>query len=274
MTSPSTTTSGWSSSPVRAERFFCTGTDLKLTPPPAESFAATLLNDRGIRLTPPTTFAKPVIAAINGMAIGGGLEIALASDQRIAADTAQFGLSEVKVGSLAGQGGTQRLPRAIPQAMAMKMLLTGDRIDAVEALRIGLVSDVYPPSSLREQALRLAARICQAAPLSVRAAKMAAIRGAGLPLDAGLELENQLWGSLRDTEDRREGRTAFAENGHRDGWGNKAISCGGSRACALRGRAPDGRSGSSANARVGGASAHQRGIVHYGHSDVLSGCSK
>ena len=193
------------------ERFFCTGTDLKLTPPPAESFAATLLNDRGIRLTPPTTFTKPVIAAINGMAIGGGLEIALASDLRIAADTAQFGLSEVKVGSLAGQGGTQRLPRAIPQAMAMKMLLTGDRIDAVEALRIGLVSDVYPPSSLREQALRLAARICQAAPLSVRAAKMAAIRGAGLPLDAGLELENQLWGSLRDTEDRREGRTAFAE---------------------------------------------------------------
>ncbi|MUU71497.1 enoyl-CoA hydratase/isomerase family protein [Pseudarthrobacter sp. GA104] len=192
------------------DRFFCTGSDLKQTPPPSESFASSVLNGRTIRLTPPIGFTKPVIAAINGMAVGGGLEIALACDLRIASDTAQFGLSEVKVGSLAGQGGTQRLPRAIPQAIAMKMLLTGDRIDAAEALRVGLVSDVYEASALREEALNLARRICSAAPLSVRAAKMAAVRGAGLPLEAALELENQLWGSLRDSEDRLEGRNAFA----------------------------------------------------------------
>jgi enoyl-CoA hydratase/carnithine racemase len=193
------------------DRFFCTGTDLKATPPPAESFASATLNGRGLRLAPPPSFLKPTIAAINGMAVGGGLEIALACDLRVASDTAQFGLSEVRVGSLAGQGGTQRLPRAIPPAVAMKMLLTGDRIDASEALRVGLVSDVFPAADLRRGAFDLAQRICEAAPLSVRAAKMAAVRGAELPLEAGLELENQLWGALRDTEDRTEGRQAFAE---------------------------------------------------------------
>jgi len=193
------------------DRFFCTGTDLKKTPPPSESYASSLLNGRGIRLGPPSTFLKPTIASINGMAVGGGLEIALACDLRVAATTAQFGLSEVRVGSLAGQGGTQRLPRAIPRAIAMKMLLTGERIGAEEAHRIGLVSDLYDPAELSERTHELAATICRAAPLSVRAAKLAATRGADLPLEAGLALEDQLWGALRDTEDRLEGRRAFAE---------------------------------------------------------------
>lgn len=192
-------------------RFFCTGTDLKLTPPPAESFASSVLNGRGVRLGPPRGFLKPTIAAINGLAVGGGLEIALACDLRVASTTAQLGLSEVRVGSLAGQGGTQRLPRAIPQAVAMKMLLTGERIDAAEAHRVGLVSDVFDPEALLDGAIELARKICANAPLSVRAAKMAAVQGADIPLEAGLALENQLWGSLRDTEDRAEGRTAFVE---------------------------------------------------------------
>jgi E-phenylitaconyl-CoA hydratase/naphthyl-2-hydroxymethylsuccinyl-CoA hydratase len=193
------------------ERFFCTGTDMKATPPPSESFASSLLNDRGVQLGPPPGFLKPTIAAINGIAVGGGLEIALACDLLVASEHAQFGLTEVKVGSLAGQGGTQRLPRAIPRAVAMKMLLTGQRIDAQEAHRLGLVSDVFAADELMPGALEIARAICEAAPLSVRAAKFAVTRGAELPLAAGLELENQLWGALRDTEDRLEGRAAFAE---------------------------------------------------------------
>ncbi|NEK59584.1 enoyl-CoA hydratase/isomerase family protein [Geodermatophilus sabuli] len=193
------------------ERFFCTGSDLKKTPPPQRSFIADVLNGTQVQITPPEGFLKPTIAAVNGMAVGGGLELALACDLRIASTTAQFGLSEVKVGSLAGQGGTQRLMRAIPQAVAMKMLLTGQRIDAADAHRLGLVSDLYEPAQLASAAAELARTICAAAPLSVRAAKMAATAGASLPLRDGLALENQLWGALRDTEDRLEGRQAFAE---------------------------------------------------------------
>ena len=193
------------------DRFFCTGSDLKKTPSPRESFAVSLLNSGGVEITPPANLWKPTIAAINGMAVGGGLEIALACDLRIASETAQFGLGEVKVASLPGQGGTQRLPRMMPMAIAMKLLLTGQRIDAQEAWRVGLVSDLYPPAQLMSAARELARAICENGPLAVRAAKMAALQGLNLPLQAGLLLEHQLWGILRDTEDRQEGRRAFAE---------------------------------------------------------------
>lgn len=193
------------------DRFFCTGSDLKKTPPPAESFIGSFLHGRHPTITPPIDLRKPVIAAINGMAVGGGLEIALGCDLRIASANAEFGLSEVRIGSIAGQGGTQRLPRAIPSAVAMKMLLTGERIDAAEALRVGLVSDVYPEGELQQAARELADKISSAAPLSVRAAKVAATNGRDLPLRDGLLLETQLGGLLRDTEDRLEGRAAFAE---------------------------------------------------------------
>src|SRR5690606_1422980 len=96
------------------DRFFCTGSDLKKTPPPQDSFAVSLFAPDGVQITPPANLWKPTIAAINGMAIGGGLEIALACDLRVASETAQFGLGEVRVASLPGQGGTQRLPRMIP----------------------------------------------------------------------------------------------------------------------------------------------------------------
>lgn len=194
------------------DRFFCTGSDLKKTPPPTDSFAVSLFEPGAqIRITPPPDLWKPTIAAVNGTAVGGGLEIALACDLRIASETASFGLTEVKVASLAGQGGTQRLPRSIPPAIAMKMLLTGQRISAQEAWRVGLVSDLYPAGQLMDAARDLAEQICQNAPLSVRAAKMAVVQGTQMPLAAGLALENQLWGALRDTEDRLEGRAAFAE---------------------------------------------------------------
>ncbi len=189
---------------------FCTGTDLKNTPAPMESMAATYLR-AGQPILPGMKMWKPIIAAINGYAVGGGLEIALACDLRIASTNARFGLTEVKVASLAGLNGTQMLPRALPRAVAMKMLLTGDMIAADEALRYGLVSDVVEPSSLMELAANYAGKIANAAPLSVQAAKQAAVLGLDMPLDHGVAFAHLLWGVLRDTEDRKEGFKAFAE---------------------------------------------------------------
>lgn len=193
------------------DRAFCTGADLKKTMPPKESFAQLTygadegLGDHGFGSD------KPAICAINGFALGGGLELALECDIRVAAEHARFGLPEVKVGSIPGAGGTQRLPRAIGASDAMLMLLTGDIIDAAEALRIGLVSRVVPRESLLEEAHAIARRIAANAPLAVRAAKRAAVHGAHLPLKDGLRLERMTWGLLRDTEDRIEGRLAFQQ---------------------------------------------------------------
>ena len=192
------------------EKAFSTGTDMKKTPPPTECMAASYLRE-GLPIVPQMKMWKPIIAAVNGYAVGGGLEMALACDLRIASTKAKFGLTEVKVASLAGLNGTQCLPRAIPQAVAMKMLLTGDLIDAQEALRVGLVSDVVEPAELEGLAKSLAEKIAGNAPLSVKAAKMAIVTGMDLPLDHGIALSNLLWGVLRDTDDRKEGFKAFAE---------------------------------------------------------------
>ncbi|MFZ3132105.1 MAG: enoyl-CoA hydratase-related protein, partial [Desulfosporosinus sp.] len=135
----------------------------------------------------------------------------LACDIRIASEKASFGLSEVKVGSLPGLGGTQRLIRFIPKAIAMRMLLTGDRITAAEAHRVGLISDVVPADKLLETAKAMAEKIANNAPLSVKAAKQAVVIGGDLPVKSGSQLEGLLWGILRDSEDRIEGRVAFAE---------------------------------------------------------------
>ena len=189
---------------------FCTGTDMKATPAPTECMAAIYLRD-GMPIVPAMKMWKPIIAAINGFAIGGGLEIALACDLRIASSNAKFGLSEVKVASLAGLNGTQLLPRAIPQAVAMKMLLTGEMITAEEALRYGLVSDVVAPEELLKLATTYAEKIASAAPLSVQAAKQAAILGKDMPVEHGILFSHLMWGILRDTEDRKEGFKAFAE---------------------------------------------------------------
>jgi E-phenylitaconyl-CoA hydratase len=194
------------------ERAFCTGADLKKTMPSRETFAELHFG------SPPKTgglsslqTGKPVIAAINGFALGGGLELALQCDVRIASDKASFGLPEVCIGSIPGAGGTQRLIRAIGQSDAMLMLLSGERIDAAEALRIGLVSRVVPAAELIDTARAIARKIASNAPLAVAAAKRLAVTGRELPLAVGLELEQQSFGVLRNSEDRIEGRTAFAE---------------------------------------------------------------
>lgn len=189
---------------------FCTGSDLKKTPPLGETFATLRFGREPPAAIGALKCRKPVIAAINGYALGGGLEIALQCDIRIASSTASFGLPEVRIGSIPGAGGTQRLLRVISRSDAMFLLLTGERIDASEALRIGLVSKVVEPGELMNHAVGIARRIAENAPLSVVAVKQLADIGGELPLSAGLELEQQMYGLLRDTADRAEGRRAFA----------------------------------------------------------------
>lgn len=154
---------------------------------------------------------KPKIAAINGYCLGGGLELALACDIRVASNTARLGLPDVARGMMPGGGGTQRLPRIIPPGLALELLLTGKQIDAAEAYRIGLVNRVVEPDALLEEALSLARAICQNAPLAVRATAQAVWRGLHLSLDEGLRLESMLNNLLRSTEDVREGIRAFQE---------------------------------------------------------------
>ncbi|AJP57581.1 enoyl-CoA hydratase [Pandoraea vervacti] len=198
------------------DRAFSSGADLRQTPPPSTSFAAQAFRGEGAEpetgsLTLGMDFDTPVICAFNGLAYGGGLEIGLACDIRIAADTARFALPEVTLGSMPGSGGTQRLPRLVGSANAMWMLLTGESIDAQTALRIGLVSHVVAPDELVATATGIARRIADAAPLAVRAIKQAARDGMDMPLPVALNHERYMWGLLRDTEDRKEGRAAFAD---------------------------------------------------------------
>ncbi len=194
------------------EKAFCTGSDLKKTMPPKESFAElTFGRAEPEHLLAGMTMDKPLLCAINGYAMGGGMELALACDIRIASTNAQFALSEVRIGSIPGAGGTQRLPRAVGLSNAMLLLLTGDRVDAAEALRIGLVSQVVEPAALMDTALGIARRIAGNAPLSVRAIKRLVREGMEMPLDNAIATERYAFGLLRDTEDRIEGRKAFQE---------------------------------------------------------------
>ena len=195
------------------DKAFCTGADLKKTNPPRESFAEMMLmeNDPG-NIT--HTFGgtdKPIIAAVNGYAMGGGMELALACDICIASENASFALSEVRIGSIPASGSVQRLPRSIGRSDAMLMLLTGDRVDAKEALRTGLVSKVVPPAQLMPAAYEIAKKIAANAPLAVRAVKRLVKRGMDMPLAHGAEMERMVFGLLYQSEDRIEGRKAFAE---------------------------------------------------------------
>jgi len=196
---------------------FCAGVDLA-TPgnvpvqsaPPSGTTANPIVTRP--RLTAPLdAFSKPVIAALNGVAVGGGLEMALACDIRIAAATARFGLTEVKIGSLPASGGTQRLVGAVGRSFAAQMLFTGELISAEQALASGLVSELHAPEVLMGRAFALARIIAENAPLSLIAIKKALRAATDLPLAAGFELERSLYGALTLTEDRQEGRKAFRE---------------------------------------------------------------
>lgn len=186
---------------------FCAGVDLRDA---GEPDASALASTKPLTW-PLERFGKPLLAAINGPAVGGGFELALAADLRIASTAAWFALPEVKLGSLPGSGGTQRVTRALPSAIAAKLMFTGERLDAADALRYGLVSDLVAPDELLPLADSLAALIAANAPLSLRAAKLSLRAAVEQPLADGLTLERTLWGMLSTTRDREEGRTAFRE---------------------------------------------------------------
>lgn len=158
-----------------------------------------------------TELWKPLIAAIDGYCLAGGLELALSCDIRVASESSVFGLTEVTRGIIAGGGGTQRLPRFVPLAAAMEILLTGRHVTADEALRWGLVNRVVTSEEVMPTALEIARTIASNAPLAVRASKEAALRGLSVPLDEGLRIEAFLSQIIQRTEDAREGPLAFAQ---------------------------------------------------------------
>jgi len=156
-------------------------------------------------------FPKPVIGAINGFALGGGCELALACHIRIASEKAQLGLPEVTLGIIPGYGGTQRMARLLGKGKALELILTGDRIGAAEAERIGLVNKVVPPEELMSVAEEMARKIASRGPLAVRAAVEAVMSGSEMPFAEGQFLEATLFGLLASTEDMKEGMAAFLE---------------------------------------------------------------
>jgi len=156
-------------------------------------------------------FPKPVIAAINGFALGGGCELAMACHMRIAAENAQIGLPEVTLGIIPGYGGTQRMARLLGKAKALEMICTGDRINAAEADRIGLVNKVVPAGQAVAAAEELARKIMSRSPVAVRAAIEAVNSGLDMPFEAGQFLEATLFGLLCASEDMKEGMKAFLE---------------------------------------------------------------
>lgn len=154
---------------------------------------------------------KPVIAMINGYCFGGGLELAMACDIRVASDRATLGQTEINIGIIPGGGGSQRLPRLVGLGNALRLTLTGDRIDATEALRIGLVDEVVPQARLEHRAFEIAGKIGTKSGLAVRFAKAAVRASARLPLDQGLRYEQSLFALMMASEDKEEGVRAFLE---------------------------------------------------------------
>ena len=198
------------------ERAFCAGADLKTYTPELGRRDIYDLRQDADRvgfggITRGLNIWKPIIAAVNGYALAGGLELALACDIRIASDNAVFGCSEVRRGFHHCDGGTVRLPLIVGLGNALRMLLTGEQIGADEALRIGLVSEVTTPEGLMPAAQRYADVIAANGPLGVRSAKESMIRSLGRALEDALRFENVLFSTLTRTEDFVEGPRAFAE---------------------------------------------------------------
>jgi enoyl-CoA hydratase/carnithine racemase len=193
------------------EKAFCAGADLKeratLTQDEVKKFILTI---RGV-LSDVAEFPKPVIAAVNGVALGGGTELALASDLRVLSDNATMGLTETKLAIIPGGGGTQRLPRIVGVAKAKEMIFTGRRIDAKEALEIGLANKICKPEELIDKCMEYAAMINKTGPIAVEQAKYAINKGIETDLATGLAIESNAYRVTIPTQDRVEGLKAFQE---------------------------------------------------------------
>ncbi len=193
------------------ERAFCAGADLKerasLSQDEVKKFILTIRN----LLTSIQNLNKPVIAAVNGIALGGGTEIALASDIRVVSESAIMGLTETRLAIIPGGGGTQRLPRIIGVAKAKELIFTGRRVDAKEALDIGLANKICPPEKLMDECMEMADMIAETGPIAVEMAKYAINQGIETDLATGLAIESNAYQVTIPTEDRVEGLTAFRE---------------------------------------------------------------
>ena len=193
------------------DKAFSAGADLKERRTWTLDDTRTFLGEINMLMDLLTEFSRPTIAAINGVAFGGGLELALACDIRIAADSAEMGLTETRLGIIPGAGGTQRLARIAGVAAAKELILTGRRIGAARARELGIVSEVVPATELSAAATRWAGELASAAPLALGAAKQAIDQGIGRTLPYGLAIERQYYEKVLVTEDRNEGLAAFIE---------------------------------------------------------------
>ena len=193
------------------EKAFCAGADLKerrgMEPQQVEAYIR-MIRETFSELE---RLPKPVIAAVNGLALGGGTELALACDLRVMSETAQMGLTETSLGIIPGAGGTQRLPRLVGKGLAKELIFTARRVLPDEALRIGLVNRVVPAERLMTDSLELARQIAEQAPLALAQAKVAIDCGSEVELGTGLMMESQAYQLLIPTKDRLEGLAAFQE---------------------------------------------------------------
>ncbi len=193
------------------EKAFCAGADLKeratLSPIQVKQYIFTIRN----LFTEIEELNKPVIAAVNGIALGGGTELALASDIRIASDNARMGLTETRLAIIPGAGGTQRLPRLVGKGKAKELIFTGKIVNAKEALEIGLVNKVCDSDSLLDECKKMAAMICETGPIAIEQAKYAINYGLETDLHTGLALESNAYWVTIPTKDRLEGLAAFRE---------------------------------------------------------------
>jgi enoyl-CoA hydratase len=193
------------------EKSFMAGADIgELTV--LNAMGGKVLSDRGQALAAKIeNLPQPVIAAVNGFALGGGCELAMACDIRLAGENAKIGQPEVSLGIIPGYGGTQRLARLVGRGKAKQMILTGDHVNAAEAHRIGLVDEVYPAADLMAKAKEMARKIASKGPLAIRAAKEAINVGTNADLETGNKLEAALFAALFATDDKAEGTKAFLE---------------------------------------------------------------
>jgi enoyl-CoA hydratase/carnithine racemase len=193
------------------QKAFCSGADLKerasLSDIQVREYVTTIRN----LFTSIEQLSKPVIAAVNGVALGGGTELALASDLRIASLSATMGLTETRLAIIPGGGGTQRLPRLIGRGKAKELIFTGRRVDAQEALQIGLVNKICEPADLLAECFKMAAMICETGPIAIEQAKYAINSGLETDIHTGLAIESNAYWVTIPTQDRLEGLAAFRE---------------------------------------------------------------